>query len=604
MSRQNDGFEFHGGLAQRFMDVVYRAINLIERWDRLPTWLATINLAVLRDRLRAHNLHHTGYGIGTSDNWSAGRERWRSPDGSFNSLDHPRMGMAGTRFGRNFPLSECVPDREDELLEPSPRVISQVLLKRHTFIPEPKLNLLAAAWIQFETHNWFSHGVPEPDNEFRIPLQPGDDWPEQERVDRCMQIRRSLTDTTPRETWLGATPTFRNINSHWWDAGQIYGSSQSRQTEIRSGANGKIATGHDGMLLEDPKHPGIDLTGFNDNWWVGLSLLHNLFVREHNVLCDALKARYPAWHDEELFQRARLINAALIAKIHTIEWTPGILAHPALDIAMNSNWSGVPCRVLRAVLGEDNEATHGIPGSPTDQHSAPYAMTEEFTSVYRLHPLLPDEIDVWRLDTEKPVSRKLVDMQGKSTRRFMEEWGFTNLLYSFGINHPGAIRLHNYPNFLRQFEKDGQPLLDVAAIDIMRDRERGVPRYNRFRELVGKRRVSTFEEITSIPGAADKMRKIYENVDRVDLLVGLLAEDLPKGFGFSDTAFRIFILMATRRLKSDRFFTDDYRPEIYTDFGIDWINNNNMKSVLLRHVPQLGPALEGVKNCFAPWNEL
>jgi hypothetical protein len=138
----------------------------------------------------------------------------------------------------------------------------------------------------------------------------------------------------------------------------------------------------------------------------------------------------------------------------------------------------------------------------------------------------------------------------------------------------------------------------------MRDRERGVPRYNRFRELVGKRRVSTFEEITSIPGAADKMRKIYENVDRVDLLVGLLAEDLPKGFGFSDTAFRIFILMATRRLKSDRFFTDDYRPEIYTDFGIDWINNNNMKSVLLRHVPQLGPALEGVKNCFAPWNEL
>ena len=605
MSRQNDGFEFHGGLLQRFLDVVYRAINLIERWDRLPTWLAAANLAVFRNRLRAHNLHHTGYGIETSDSWSAGRERWRSPDGSFNSLDHPRMGMAGTRFGRNFPLSECVPDSEDELLEPNPRVISQVLLKRDTFIPEPKLNLLAAAWIQFETHNWFSHGVPKPDNEFRIPLQPGDDWPEQARVEGCMQIRRTLADTTPRETWLGATPTFRNINSHWWDAGQIYGSSQSRQTEIRSGANGKIATGHDGMLLEDPKHPGIDLTGFNDNWWVGLSLLHNLFVREHNAICDALKARYPAWDDEELFQRARLINAALIAKIHTIEWTPGILAHPALDIAMRVNWSGLPCHVMRAVLGEDNETAHGIPGSPTDQHSAPYAMTEEFTSVYRLHPLLPDGIDVRRLDTRKPVHCELVDMQGAFTRRFMEQHGFTNLLYSFGTNHPGAVRLHNYPDFLRRFKKDhDQPLMDVAAIDIMRDRERGVPRYNRFRELVGKRRVSTFEEITSIPGAADRMRKIYGNVDRVDLLVGLLAEDPPNGFGFSDTAFRIFILMATRRLKSDRFFTDDYRPEIYTDFGMDWINNNSMKSVLLRHVPQLGPALEGVKNCFAPWNVL
>ena len=51
----------------------------------------------------------------------AGRERWRSPDGSFNSLDHPRMGMAGSRFGRNFPLPECVPDSGDELLDPSLR---------------------------------------------------------------------------------------------------------------------------------------------------------------------------------------------------------------------------------------------------------------------------------------------------------------------------------------------------------------------------------------------------------------------------------------------------------------------------------------------------
>jgi hypothetical protein len=605
MSRRNDGFEFRAGLPPRLLNVVYRAINFFERWDRLSTFLAAVNLGVFRDRLRAHNLHHTGYGIRASGDWSAGRERWRSPDGSFNSLDHPRMGMAGARFGRNFPLTECVPDGGDELLDPNPRVISQELLARDTFIPETKLNLLAAAWIQFETHNWFSHGVPQPGNEFKIPLESKDEWPDRDRVDGCMQIRRTLADTTPRETWLGATPTFRNTTSHWWDAGQIYGSSQSRQADIRSGTEGKIAIGPDGMLPEDPAHPGIDLTGFNDNWWVGLSLLHNLFVREHNVLCDALKARYPAWRDEELFQRARLINAALIAKIHTIEWTPGILAHPALDFAMHANWSGVPCRVMRAVLGKNNEAAYGIVGSPTDQHSAPYAMTEEFTSVYRLHPLLPDEVNVRRLDTGKQVRCDLVNMQGVSTRRFMEEHGFTNLLYSFGISHPGAIRLHNFPNFLRQFKKDGQPLLDVAAIDIMRDRERGVPRYNRFRELLGKRRVDTFEEITSIPDDAAKMREIYKNVDRVDLLVGLLAEeDRPQGFGFSDTAFRIFILMATRRLKSDRFFTDDYRPEIYTDFGLDWINNNNLKSVLLRHVPQLGPALEGVKNCFAPWNVL
>ena len=65
-------------------------------------------------------------------------------------------------------------------------------------------------------------------------------------------------------------------------------------------------------------------------------------------------------------------------------------------------------------------------------------------------------------------------------------------------------------------------------------------------------------------------------------------------FGFSDTAFRVFILMASRRLKSDRFFTDDFRPELYTEFGIEYIKRNSMLTVLRRHYPQLAPALEGV----------
>src|SRR5512143_3411517 len=101
MSRQNDGFEFHATLLQRFLDVLYRIINVFVRWDRLPTLMSAVNLGVCRDRLRAHNLLHTGYGLKASSEWSAGKERWRSADGSFNSLDHPRMGMAGARFGRN-----------------------------------------------------------------------------------------------------------------------------------------------------------------------------------------------------------------------------------------------------------------------------------------------------------------------------------------------------------------------------------------------------------------------------------------------------------------------------------------------------------------------
>jgi hypothetical protein len=59
--------------------------------------------------------------------------------------------------------------------------------------------------------------------------------------------------------------------------------------------------------------------------------------------------------------------------------------------------------------------------------------------------------------------------------------------------------------------------------------------------------------------------------------------------------------MASRRLKSDRFFTRDYTAEMYTQVGIDWVNDSTMVSVLLRHYPSLAPAFRGVRNAFAPW---
>jgi hypothetical protein len=84
-------------------------------------------------------------------------------------------------------------------------------------------------------------------------------------------------------------------------------------------------------------------------------------------------------------------------------------------------------------------------------------------------------------------------------------------------------------------------------------------------------------------------------------MVGMYAERRPEGFAFSDTAFRIFIVMASRRLNSDRFFTRDYTPEVYTRAGMDWIRDNTMASVLMRHAPALGPALREVENAFTPW---
>ena len=66
--------------------------------------------------------------------------------------------------------------------------------------------------------------------------------------------------------------------------------------------------------------------------------------------------------------------------------------------------------------------------------------------------------------------------------------------------------------------------------------------------------------------------------------------------------FRIFILMASRRLNSDRFFTESFTEKVYTREGMSWINDNTMITVLLRHCPQLLPYLTGLDNAFAIWN--
>ena len=115
-----------------------------------------------------------------------------------------------------------------------------------------------------------------------------------------------------------------------------------------------------GLLPVDPE-TGVHFAGFSDNWWIGLAMLHTLFTLEHNYLCDLLAHDHPDWSDEQLFRKAKLINSAVMAKIHTVEWTPAILPHPIIKLAMNVNWSGL--------VGEDSRGSWP-PSSTTASCSA------------------------------------------------------------------------------------------------------------------------------------------------------------------------------------------------------------------------------------------
>ena len=182
-------------------------------------------------------------------------------------------------------------------------------------------------------------------------------------------------------------------------------------------------------------------------------------------------------------------------------------------------------------------------------------------------------------------------------------------IYSFGTAHPGAITIQNFPNFLRNLTLPADPAtgiqqrLDLGAVDILRDRERGVPRYNEFRRQLRKEPVKDWNDLAGGDvSLAKELETVYEGkLEDVDTMVGMFCEPLPEGFGFSDTAFRIFILMASRRLKSDRFFTSDYRKEIYTESGLEWVCRTGMKQLIQRHHPGLEFAFQNVSNPFAPW---
>ncbi len=587
-------------LAAAFSSWLDRSVG----WERLPLPIAVLVLGGVRSFMRARNLYDTNT-LPTIPQPQPKPEGTsyltaRTVDGTFNDLQYPSMASAGTRFGRLFPLEYTYPDPQPAILEPSPRTVSRELLGRREFVPATSLNILAAAWLQFMIRDWLSHGTSPKDNPWLIPLAPDDNW-----WQNPMQIMRTPPDPT-RPPGSDGPPTHINTETHWWDGSQIYGSAPLTQKQARTGQDGKLMLTPEGL----PPPPLLAELSQVPGWWIGLAMMSTLFAREHNAICDRLKAEFPHWSDDELFDRARLINVALMAKIHTVEWTPAIIAHPTTQVAMRSEWWGLQGEKLSNLFGRlsDNEIISGTPGSATNQFTAPYSHTEEFVAVYRMHPLIPDEYSFRAAaDGHLLEERQFNEVTDVNANGLLEQIALGDLFYSFGIANPGALTLHNYPRFLQTFRRPDGIVIDLAATDILRMRELGVPRYNQFRRLIHLKPMGSFEEMVppEHPEWAEELRRIYNNdIERVDLMVGLFAEPKPQGFGFSNTAFHVFILTAPRRLKSDRFFTDDFTPEIYTQTGLKWIADNSMITVLLRHFPGLRPALRGRTNAFAPWTKI
>ena len=734
--------------------------------------------------------------------------RFRNIDGICNDLLNPRMGSTGMPFARNVEFSATFPDlgknelarnRNGErlgLLKPDPQLISRKLFTRAQSQPDrcnggqglpgdsvdaacdykkaPFFNVLAAFWIQFMTHDWFSHLDEGHNAPGVMPVgctDPSSGCRPQDRIDPSLYAETSepaTFDADGRKLLTRAYKTTRNNVTGWWDASQLYGYDETSRRRVKrdpadparlllipgrgmgpGDAQGYLPT----FSADDPIQPqwaGQEAAAFPDNWSIGMSFFHNVFAREHNAFVDAFRRqaaatpgadsglRNPSHPDapiayrevtaNELFEVTRLVIAAEIAKIHTIEWTTQLLYDEPLHLAMNANWSGLLVdypqvsaaleQIIVNNFGKSENAKKatqwysalasgpGIFGlgarvyaddaifahydpAKTDlwnianlddvnggvnHFGSPFNFPEEFVSVYRLHPLVPDLIEFREWNHDPNAIRAKVPVintfRAKATPE-MHERGLANWALSMGRQRLGLLTLQNMPAFLQNLSLARGPAgidqIDVAALDLIRDRERGVPRFNEFRRQYGLRQMISFDDyIDPHATGADRdeqlrltglLREVYgqhrcdaskvitdaqrmpdgrpindclghpdgslvDNVEDVDTMVGWLSEfDRPHGYAISETQFQVFILNASRRLFSDRFFTSSFRPEFYTTLGVDWVNDNGpggkrweqglvnghrtevlpLKRVLERAMPELRPELEQVVDVFDPW---
>nr|GFD21036.1 alpha-dioxygenase 1-like [Tanacetum cinerariifolium] len=123
-----------------------------------------------------------------------------------------------------------------------------------------------------------------------------------------------------------------NTRTQWWDGSAIYGNNSGELSQVRTFRDGKLKIAKDGLLQHDQN--GLPIAGDILNNWIGVSALQALFILEHNAICDTLKKEYPDLEDEDIYRRARLVTSAVIAKIHTIDWTIELLKTDTLVAAM------------------------------------------------------------------------------------------------------------------------------------------------------------------------------------------------------------------------------------------------------------------------------
>ncbi|MFP4121402.1 MAG: peroxidase family protein [Coleofasciculus sp.] len=502
------------------------------------------------DKIRRTLLTLTSFAtLGFAVSLPAQAIEFRSIDGSNNNLDNPTWGEAEIELIR---LLE--PDYSDGISapagmnRPNPRAISNAIASQSESLPNP---FHASDWLwqwgQFVDHDLDLTEPPAGAEFLPIPV------PNNDPIFPPGSIIPFRRNAAAPGTGTDINNPRQQVNeiTAYIDGSSVYGSDLERANFLRSGEGGKLKTSAGNLLpFNTANLPNANPFGVSpDNLFIagdvraneqiGLTAVHTLFVREHNQLAEEIAADPTTPEkaadaglsvDNYIYQTTRRIVGAQIQAITYNEFLPLLLGEGAID-----------------------------PHSGYDETVNPSISNEFSTAAYRVgHTMLSSELQRINNDGTSAGSISLRD-SFFNTQEITDN-GIDSLLLGLASQKSqtiDALLVDDIRNFLFPAGTGG---LDLAAVNIQRGRDHGLPSYNEARRGLGLGGYTSFDQITSDAEIAQRFRDIYgtsdgqDNIDLVDLWIGGIAEDAYNS-GMVGELFNVIISDQFQRLQDgDRFF--------------------------------------------------
>jgi len=469
------------------------------------------------------------------------RREFRSFDGSGNNPRYPEFGAAFIHLMRLTPS-----DYSDGISalaganRKSARIISNYVAAQEALMPNPDgLSDFFWQWGQFLDHDiGLTEGV-DPPEAANIPVPGGDVFfdPDDTRIVE-IALNRSIYDPdtgtaadTPREQ--------ENEITAWIDGSNIYGSDESRAEALRTlDGTGRLKVS-DGNLLPfntdglanagDNADMGFLAGDPRANEQVGLAAMHTLFVREHNRIAEALYADNPLAGGYQIYQRARAQVIAILQVITYEEFLPALLGPQPLPAYQGYN-----------------------------EFVRPDLSTEFTTAAFRFgHSALSPQL--LRLGADgAEIAEGHLPLRDAFFRpdRLVTEGGIDPILRGLAsqvCQQLDSRVIDDVRNFL--FGQPGAGGFDLAALNIQRGRDHGLPGYNDVRRGLGLEPASILMDITTDDVTRYDLRRSYSgDVEKVELWTGGLAEAPVNGGQVGETFHTIIRDQFIALRDGDRFW--------------------------------------------------